>query len=107
MLGAGDGSGSTEELDVGHRQYIVIGTWHFTCRSRASGVTCRAMKSIERRDFLKTAAALPFLSPLRSFAQAVVAPGRPAFVAAGADATGAGHQGPRANTHLDFKVLTK
>jgi quercetin dioxygenase-like cupin family protein len=65
------------------------------------------MKSIERRDFLKTAAALPFLSPLRSFAQAVVAPGRPVFVAAGADATGAEHRGPRANTHLDFKVLTK
>jgi hypothetical protein len=29
------------------------------------------------------------------------------FVASGADATGIEHHGPRAGTHLDFKVLTK
>jgi mannose-6-phosphate isomerase-like protein (cupin superfamily) len=33
--------------------------------------------------------------------------GKPVFVAAGADATGTEHHGPRAGTHLDFKVLTK
>ena len=33
--------------------------------------------------------------------------GKPVFVAAGADATGTEHHGPREGTHLDFKVLTK
>jgi hypothetical protein len=33
--------------------------------------------------------------------------GKPVFVTAGADATGTEHHGPRAGTHLDFKLLTK
>ena len=41
------------------------------------------MRSVERRNFLKVAVALPFSPPLRE------------------------HHGPRAGTHLDFKVLTK
>jgi mannose-6-phosphate isomerase-like protein (cupin superfamily) len=65
------------------------------------------MKSIERRDFLKIAAALPFLSGLESFAEAAEPLKKPIFVAAAADATGTEHHGPRADTHLDFKVLTK
>jgi quercetin dioxygenase-like cupin family protein len=65
------------------------------------------MKSIKRRDFLKIASALPFLSPLQSFAEAAEPLKKPVYVAAGADATGIEHHGPRAGTHLDFKVLTK
>jgi len=65
------------------------------------------MKSVERRDFLKLAGALPLLSPLRAFAEAAEPLKKPVFVAASADATGIEHHGPRAGTHLDFKVLTK
>ena len=66
-----------------------------------------AMRSVERRDFVKLAVALPFAPPLRSFAEVASPLGKPVFVAAGADATGTEHHGPRAGTHLDFKVLTK
>jgi mannose-6-phosphate isomerase-like protein (cupin superfamily) len=65
------------------------------------------MKSIGRRSFLKTAAALPFLSPLTLLAEVPDAPGKAVFVASGADATGTEHHGPRAGTHLDFKILTR
>ena len=65
------------------------------------------MRSVERRNFLKVAMALPFASPLTSFAELASPLGKPVFVAAGADATGTEHRGPRAGTHLDFKVLTK
>jgi mannose-6-phosphate isomerase-like protein (cupin superfamily) len=65
------------------------------------------MRSVERRNFLKVAVALPFASPLRSFAEVASPLGKPVFVAAGADATGTEHHGPRAGTHLDFKVLTR
>ena len=65
------------------------------------------MKSVERRNFLKVAVALPFAQPLRSFAEVASPLGKPVFVAAGADATGTEHHGPRAGTHLDFKVLSK
>ena len=64
------------------------------------------MRSVERRNLLKLAAALPFASRLRSFAELASPLGKPVFVAAGADATGTEHHGPRAGTHLDFKVLT-
>src|SRR5437763_2356874 len=66
-----------------------------------------AMRSVERRNFLKVAVALPFASPLTSFAEVASPLRKPVFVAAGADATGTEHHGPRAGTHLDFKVLTK
>ncbi|HTT20434.1 MAG TPA: hypothetical protein VMG82_15900 [Candidatus Sulfotelmatobacter sp.] len=65
------------------------------------------MKSVERRDFVKLAVALSFAPPLRSFAEVAGPLGKPVFVAAGADATGTEHHGPRAGTHLDFKVLSK
>jgi mannose-6-phosphate isomerase-like protein (cupin superfamily) len=65
-----------------------------------------AMSSVERRNFLKLAVALSFAPP-RSFAEVASPLGKPVFVAAGADATGTEHHGPRAGTHLDFKVLTK
>lgn len=69
------------------------------------------MRDIDRRSVLKGAAALPFLS----FAQETFAAegegkagaGKAVFVGAGADATGVQHHGPRVDTHLDFKVLTK
>ena len=65
------------------------------------------MRSVERRNFLKVAVALPFAPPLRSLAEVASPLGKPVFVAASADATGTEHRGPRAGTHLDFKVLTK
>ena len=65
------------------------------------------MRSVERRNFLKIAVALPFAQPLRSYAEVAGPLGKPVFVAAGADATGIEHHWPRAGTHLDFKVLTK
>ena len=64
------------------------------------------MSSVERRNFLKAAMALPFAPP-RPFAEIASPLGKPVFVVAGADATGTEHHGPRAGTHLDFKVLTK
>ena len=50
-----------------------------------------AMKSVERRNFLKVAVALPFAQPLRSVAEVASPSGKPVFVAAGADATGTEH----------------
>jgi mannose-6-phosphate isomerase-like protein (cupin superfamily) len=79
----------------------------YACRSRGQGVTFSAMGSVERRNFLKVAVALPFASPLISFAEVASPLRKPVFVAEGADATGTEHHGPRAGTHLDFKVLTK
>jgi mannose-6-phosphate isomerase-like protein (cupin superfamily) len=64
------------------------------------------MKRVERRNFLKLATALPFASSLRSFAEGASLLAKPVFVGAGADATGTEHHGPRAGTHLNFKVLT-
>ena len=64
------------------------------------------MRSVERRDFLKVTAALPVASLLNSFAETASRLGKPVFVGAGADATRIAHHGPRAGTHLDFKVLT-
>ena len=66
-----------------------------------------AMRSAERRNFLKATAALPLALPLTSFAEVASPLTKPVFVGAGADATGTEHRGPRAGTHLDFKVLTK
>ena len=65
------------------------------------------MKNVERRNFLKAAAALPFASALSSLAEVEGPLKKAVFVANGADATGTEHHGPRADTHLDFKVLTK
>lgn len=65
------------------------------------------MKSVERRNFLKVAVALPFAAPLGSFPEVANPSGKPVFVAAGSDATGTEHHGPRTGTHLDFKVLTR
>lgn len=65
------------------------------------------MRRVERRNFLKVAAAVPFASPLRAFSEVASPLGKAVFVAAAADATGTEHHGPRAGTHLDFKVLTK
>jgi len=65
------------------------------------------MRSVERRNFLKAAVTLPFASSLRSFAEVAGPLRKAAFVAAGADATGTEHHGPRPGTHLDFKVLSK
>lgn len=65
------------------------------------------MRILGRRDFLKVAAALPLAAPLSSLAEVAEPLRKPVFVAAGADATGIQHHGPRAGTHLDFKVLTK
>ena len=65
------------------------------------------MKGVERRNLLKAAVALPFVPPLRSFAEIASPLGKPVFVAAGADATGMEHHGPREGTHLDYKVPTK
>ena len=66
-----------------------------------------AMRSVERRNFLKLTASLRFASPLRSLAEVAPPLGKPVFVGTGADATGTEHHEPRAGTHLDFKVLTK
>lgn len=60
---------------------------------------------IERRSFLKTAAALPLASAFELFA--TDSERKAHVVVAGADATGMQHHGPRQGTHLDFKVLTK
>jgi len=65
------------------------------------------MRSVERRNFLKVAVALPFVPMLRSFAEDASPLGKKVFVTAGADATGTEHHGPRVGTHLDFKILTK
>jgi len=65
------------------------------------------MRSIERRNFLKVAATLPFASPLRSLPETASPSRKPVFVGTGADATGIEHHGPRTGTHLDFKILTK
>lgn len=65
------------------------------------------MNSIRRRDFLMTTVAVPFATPLTSFAQVASPSAKPVFVASAADATGTEHHGPRAGTHLDFKVLTR
>jgi hypothetical protein len=43
------------------------------------------MRSVERRNFLKVAVALPFAPPLRSFAEVASPLGKPVFVAAGAN----------------------
>lgn len=68
-----------------------------------------AMRNLDRRSLLKGAAALPFLSLAQHTyaAEAKAGTGKAVFVGAGADATGTAHKGPRAGTHLDFKVLTK
>jgi hypothetical protein len=42
------------------------------------------MKSVERRNFLKVAVALPFAQQLRAFAEVAGPLGKPVFVAAGA-----------------------
>src|SRR5581483_4504722 len=76
-----------------------------SCARARSSIS--AMRSVERRNFLKVAVALPFVSPLRSLTDVARPLEKPVFVAAGADATGTQHHGPRAGTHLDFKVLTK
>ena len=80
-------------------------------RGAGAGLTPRSnisvMRSVERRNLLRVAVVLPFASPLRSFSEVASPLGKPVFVAAGADATGTEHHGPRAGTHLAFKVLTK
>ncbi len=61
------------------------------------------MNELHRRSFLKTIASLPFAS--------ILATGQPPedlpVVVAGHDRTGRHHQGPRAASHLDFKVVTR
>lgn len=62
------------------------------------------MHTLDRRSLLKTVAALPFASWLtiaEAGTQAVQ------LVKAGADRTGEPHKAARADSHLDFKVLTR
>ena len=61
------------------------------------------MYSLERRSVLKAVAALPFTSWLGSWAEG---PEGVRFVKAGEDRTGRPHKAARADSHLDFKVLT-
>ena len=89
---------------AGHRSFELCAARVQVSRARSS---ISAMKSVERRNFLKVAVGVPFAQPLRTFAEVASPSGKPVFVAAGTDATGAEHHGPRARTHLDFKVLTK
>ena len=56
-----------------------------------------AMRSVERRNFLKVAVALLFAPP-RSFAEVAGPLGKPVFVAAAPDATGTEHHGPLPGT---------
>lgn len=64
------------------------------------------MEKIERRSLLK-AAMIAF--PLAALQQslAISTPDGPHFVASGADRFGEHHKGPRAESHLDFKVATQ
>ena len=62
---------------------------------------------MQRRNFLKMAAALPFLPQLGAFAENASPLQKPVFVAASADATGTEHHGPRAGAHLGVKVRAK
>lgn len=59
------------------------------------------MPIFDRRLLLKTFAALPFASALAQQEQQSLS-----VVPAGGDRTGHPHKAARANTHLDFKVLT-
>ena len=66
------------------------------------------MRNLDRRSLLKAAASLPFAALAQSLlAEKKNAARRAVLVRAAADATGTPHKGPRADTHLDFKVLTK
>jgi hypothetical protein len=61
------------------------------------------MQGIERRSLLKGIAALP-VGSLLSLAD--TGDESVQVVTAGSDRTGEPHKGPRANSHLEFKVLT-
>jgi mannose-6-phosphate isomerase-like protein (cupin superfamily) len=69
------------------------------------------MQNLERRSFLKSAVACPlagFQRALDGFPQALSLTEQGAqFVAAGADRLGEPHKGPRAQSHLDFKIVTQ
>ncbi len=62
------------------------------------------MHEIDRRSLLKVLAALPF-APCRAIGDEK--PQDVHLVGTGADRTGQPHKAARANTHLDFKVLTR
>ncbi len=62
------------------------------------------MTAPDRRSLLKTIAALPFVSSLGT-----ASPGSESVqvVKAGADRTGVPHKAARADSHLDFKILSR
>jgi mannose-6-phosphate isomerase-like protein (cupin superfamily) len=64
------------------------------------------MEKIERRSILKAAIAAFPLAVLQQ-SLAISMPDDPHFVASGADRFGEHHKGPRADSHLDFKVGTQ
>lgn len=63
------------------------------------------MLPLERRSFLRLFASLPFATLLPTQLSASIASGE--LVRSRTDRTGKAHKGPRSDSHLDFKVLSK